>query len=69
MAKRAIVDQITDPNQLQLHHAELDRRVKELDRRAFLTPSEQRERASLKKQKLILKDRIHASHTPSDADG
>lgn len=36
----------------------LDRRVDELARRAYLTPSEQYELAQLKKQKLILKDQI-----------
>lgn len=39
-------------------HRELDLRVKELDRRAYLTPKEQLEIAELKKQKLKAKDEI-----------
>jgi uncharacterized protein YdcH (DUF465 family) len=39
--------------------ARLDQRVDELKRRAFLTPTEQRELSELKKQKLILKDQLH----------
>jgi uncharacterized protein YdcH (DUF465 family) len=38
--------------------ARLDKRVDELRRRAFLTPTEQIELSQLKKQKLILKDQI-----------
>ncbi len=36
----------------------LDRRVDELARRAYLTPSEQHELSLLKKQKLALKDQL-----------
>lgn len=39
-------------------HRELDSRVKELGRRAYLTPAEQLEVAELKKQKLKAKDEI-----------
>lgn len=42
-------------------HAALDRRVRELDRRAFLTPAEQSELTDLKKLKLAAKDRLRAS--------
>lgn len=41
-------------------HRELSRRVAELERRAFLTPSEQQEARELKKQKLATKDAIVA---------
>ncbi|MBK6518336.1 MAG: YdcH family protein [Polyangiaceae bacterium] len=52
------------PNPLdQLHEAEhrhrsLDSRLIELGRRAYPTPSEQREMAELKKRKLQAKDEI-----------
>jgi uncharacterized protein YdcH (DUF465 family) len=41
-------------------HKTLDTRLQELARRAHLTPSEQLELADIKKQKLKLKDEIHA---------
>lgn len=41
-------------------HRTLDSRIQELARRAYLTPAEQVEVADLKKQKLKLKDEIHA---------
>lgn len=41
-------------------HKTLESRLKELGRRVYLTPSEQVEVADLKKQKLKLKDEIHA---------
>ncbi len=43
---------------LRKAHSTLDRRVRELDRRAFLTPAEQRERTELKKKKLAIKDSL-----------
>jgi uncharacterized protein YdcH (DUF465 family) len=39
-------------------HRELDSRIRELGRRAYLTPQEQREAAQLKKHKLLAKDEI-----------
>jgi uncharacterized protein YdcH (DUF465 family) len=45
---------------LQAEKLRLDKRVDELKRRAFLTPTEQIELAELKKQKLLLKDQLHA---------
>ena len=44
------------PDALRKEHSALDRRVRELDRRAILTPAEQRERSELKKRKLAVKD-------------
>lgn len=43
---------------IKAEKARLDKRVHELKRRAFLTPSEQLELTQLKKQKLILKDQL-----------
>jgi hypothetical protein len=42
----------------EARHRTLDVRLKELGRRAYLTPSEQREVAELKKRKLVAKDAI-----------
>lgn len=60
MARRSelAVGKSTDGN-LAAAKARLDRRVDELKRRAFLTPTEQLELAELKKQKLLIKDQIH----------
>jgi len=45
---------------IEAHHRALDKRLKELARRAYLTPDEQVEVAELKKQKLKAKDELHA---------
>jgi len=50
--------QSPNPDDLRKAHSEIDRRVRELDRRAILTPEEQTERTELKKRKLALKDLI-----------
>lgn len=44
----------------EARHRELDARLKELGRQAYLTPAEQVEAADLKKQKLRAKDEIDA---------
>lgn len=43
---------------LEARHRDLDIAVSRLDRRAYLTPNEQRTVADLKKEKLWTKDRI-----------
>ncbi|MCC7542996.1 MAG: DUF465 domain-containing protein [Deltaproteobacteria bacterium] len=48
----------SEVNELVEHHQKLARRVAELDRRAFLTPTEQWEARQLKKAKLVAKDLI-----------
>jgi uncharacterized protein YdcH (DUF465 family) len=45
-------------NMIETRHRELDTRLKELGRHAYLTPAEQREIAELKKQKLRAKDEM-----------
>jgi uncharacterized protein YdcH (DUF465 family) len=45
---------------LEHQHATLKEQVRLLERRAYLTPPEQREIADLKKQKLQAKDQITA---------
>ena len=43
---------------LRSTHADLEQRLKELDRHLSLSPSEQTERANIKKAKLQIKDDI-----------
>ena len=66
MEKRVVLDGDNQGEKLQTAHSMLDRRVRELDRRAFLTPAEQHELAQLKKQKLVIKDQIRASQPPPE---
>lgn len=47
-------------NAAEARHRELDTRLKQLGKHAFLTPAEQREILELKKQKLQLKDELTA---------
>lgn len=47
-------------NMAEARHRELDDRLRELGRRAYLTPPEQREIAEIKKHKLRAKDEIAA---------
>ncbi len=47
-------------NVLEQEHQTLKEAVRRLERRAYLTPPEQREIAELKKQKLATKDQIAA---------
>jgi uncharacterized protein YdcH (DUF465 family) len=46
---------------LEARHRQLHAEVHELERRAFLTPEEQRLIAELKKQKLLAKDELYAA--------
>ena len=67
MAKPAILDgNSNEALRLQQAHSNLDRRVRELARRAFLTPAEQAEQAELKKRKLALKDQLRDSQPPAE---
>lgn len=50
-----------DLDALKRRHQELDRRLSELDKQVTLTSMEQGERARIKKEKLLVKDRIAAS--------
>jgi len=45
---------------LEKRHRDLKDRVSKLKRRAYLTPSEQKQIADLKKLKLNAKDELHA---------
>lgn len=54
------VMQARDLNDLEERHRNLDVAVTRLERRAYLTPSEQMTMTNLKKEKLLTKDRIAA---------
>jgi uncharacterized protein YdcH (DUF465 family) len=47
-------------NLVASRHREFDERLRELGRRAYLTPTEQREILELKKRKLKAKDELDA---------
>jgi uncharacterized protein YdcH (DUF465 family) len=47
--------------QLVLEHHELDERIQQLSSLSFLSDAQQYEEHNLKKQKLVLKDRIEAA--------
>jgi len=47
-------------NQLEHRHRSLSTEVDRLERRAYLTPTEQRHITDLKKQKLLAKDELYA---------
>ena len=57
MAKQT-VDPRNTLESLEEQHRVLKQQVQYLERRAFLTPTEQREATNLKKQKLATKDAI-----------
>lgn len=59
MAKQSFDPRATLEN-LEEQHRSLKREVAYLERRAFLTPTEQRTAADLKKRKLATKDAISA---------
>jgi uncharacterized protein YdcH (DUF465 family) len=48
---------------LKQRHQDLEKRLAAIDRHLSLTTAEQTERARLKKEKLQVKDRIHALTT------
>lgn len=60
--KRHLVTERTPLERLRAaehRHLELDTRLRELGRRAYLTPTEQREMSEIKKHKLRAKDEIN----------
>jgi hypothetical protein len=54
--KESVLEQYL--SNLETRHRDLDDAVARLDRRAYLTPTEQQTVAQLKKEKLFTKDRI-----------
>jgi len=59
----AMNDRLTE---LEARHRQLHDEVTQLERRAFLTPEEQRQIAELKKLKLIAKDELYAARRASE---
>jgi uncharacterized protein YdcH (DUF465 family) len=57
-------DRLTE---LEARHRQLHDEVNQLERRAFLTPDEQRLIADLKKQKLMAKDELYAARRAAQA--
>ncbi len=57
-------DRLTE---LEARHRQLHDEVHQLERRAFLTPDEQRRIADLKKQKLMAKDELYAARRAAEA--
>ena len=64
MIVEAMVDRLTE---LEARHRHLHDEVTQLERRAFLTPEEQRQVAELKKLKLIAKDQLYAARRAEQA--
>jgi uncharacterized protein YdcH (DUF465 family) len=56
-------DRLTE---LEARHRQLHDEVYQLERRAFLTPEEQRLIAELKKQKLLAKDQLYAARRAAE---
>lgn len=56
-------DRLTE---LELRHRQLHDEVHQLERRALLTPEEQRTIAELKKQKLLAKDELYEARRISE---
>ena len=57
MTKAMMVD-ASSVNELERRHRELDVEVSRLERRAYLTPAEQRLMTTMKKEKLWAKDQL-----------
>jgi len=57
-------DRLTE---LEARHRQLHDEVNQLERRAILTPEEQRQMADLKKLKLLAKDELYAARRAAQA--
>jgi hypothetical protein len=58
MMTKAMMAGASSVNELERRHRELDSEVARLERRAYLTPTEQRLMTDMKKEKLWAKDQI-----------
>ena len=58
MTKAMMMVQASNVSELERRHRELDVEVSRLERRAYLTPAEQRMMTDMKKEKLWAKDQI-----------
>jgi len=59
-AKSLLLQQNDQYRQLAEQHHQLDHRLHELIDKPYLSPSEQLEEVTIKKRKLVLKDRMEA---------
>jgi uncharacterized protein YdcH (DUF465 family) len=57
---KRLLEENEEFRQLKEEHNWFHRKVEELDKKAFLTPTERQQREELKKKKLVLKDRMEA---------
>ncbi len=57
-----IIEKLRENNEefkkLEMEHRDLDKRIDEISKKPYLTPSEDMEKKKLQKEKLIKKDRI-----------
>jgi uncharacterized protein YdcH (DUF465 family) len=58
MMTKAMMSEAASVSELERRHRELDVQVSRLERRAYLTPTEQRLMTEMKKEKLLAKDLI-----------
>ena len=58
--QQRLLDESEEFRQLKEEHNWFHRKVEELDKKSFLTPTERQQREELKKKKLALKDKMEA---------
>jgi uncharacterized protein YdcH (DUF465 family) len=58
--QQRLMDENEDFRQLKEEHNWFHRKVEDLDKKSFLTPTERQQREELKKKKLALKDKMEA---------
>jgi uncharacterized protein len=57
---KRLLDENEEFRQLKEEHNWFHRKVEDLDKKSFLTPTERQQREELKKKKLALKDKMEA---------
>ena len=58
--QQRLMDENAEFRQLKEEHNWFHRKVEDLDKKSFLTPTERQQREELKKKKLALKDKMEA---------
>jgi hypothetical protein len=58
--QQRLLEENQEFRQLKEEHNWFHRKVEELDKKSFLTPTERQQREALKKKKLALKDKMEA---------
>ena len=61
--QQRLLDENAEFRQLKEEHNWFHRKVEDLDKKAFLTPTERQQREELKKKKLALKDKMETMMT------